>query len=134
MKPLSELIAISDYASVDREGKLSVMGIFREMFVSRMPAYIAHFYVASSIKGDPESAFDVTISVLAPDGKLAIPKQEVTVQVGIGGITNLVTDIVNLPLETIGEYKITLTTNDGHCIGERAFRVIDLKTPKNSKN
>ena len=134
MKPLAEIFAVCDYASVDREGKLSIMGIFREMYVNKMPAYIAHFYVAASIKGEPEKAFDVAIEVTSPDGRLTIPKQEVTVQVGIGGITNLVTDIVNLPLEATGEYKIALKMNDGHVVGTRAFRVIDLNTKQTSVN
>lgn len=134
MKPQSEIFAICDYASVDREGKLSIMGIFREMYVNKMPAYIAHFYIAASIKGDPETAFDVTIKVSSPDGKLTIPKQEITVQVGIGGVTNLVTDIINLPLEVTGEYKISLIKNDQHIVGERIFRVIDLNTKQASVN
>lgn len=134
MKPIAEIFAICDYASVDRDGKLSIMGIFREMYVNKMPAYIAHFYVAASIKGDPEKAFDVTIEVSSPNGKPTIPKQEVTVQIGIGGMTNVVTDIINLPLETVGDYKITLTMNDGHVVGTKIFRVLDLQTPQSSVN
>jgi hypothetical protein len=134
MKPTSEIFAICDYASVDRDGKLSIMGIFREMYVNKMPAYIAHFYVAASIKGDPEKSFDVNIEVTSPNGKLTIPKQEVTVQIGIGGMTNLVTDIINLPLEITGDYKITLKMNNGHVVGTRVFRVLDLQTPQASVN
>jgi hypothetical protein len=133
-RPKSELFVICDYAMVDREGKLSVVGIFREMYADKMPSYIHHFYVAASILAEPESAHDITIDFTSPDGTKTIASQEVTLRVGIGGLTNLVTDIINLPLEQIGQYTISLHTNDGYLVGTNYFRVIDLKTPNPSVN
>jgi len=133
-KPTSEIFAICDYAMVDREGKMSIVGIFREMYADKIPSYIHHFYVAASIVGTPETAYDITVNFTSPNGKPTIRPQEVTVQIGLGGLTNLVTDIINLPLESTGQYTITLTTNDGHIVGKSYFRVIDLKTPQPSVN
>lgn len=134
MKPTANIFAICDYASVDRDGKLSIMGIFRELFVKKMPAYIAHFYVAATILGEPEKSYDISITFHNEKKNLIIPKQETTVQIGLGGVTNLVTDVVNLPLESIGEYTVTLTTNDGHVVGTNLFRVIDMTASSDSIN
>lgn len=129
----TKIFVICDYASMDREGKLSLNGIFDEMFVDKMPAYFLRFYIAATIAGESEKTYDIQITVLGPDNKV-VNHQEDTIQIGIGGVTHLITDIHNFPVEQIGKYTIKLATNDKKVIGKTTFNVIDLTTKRKSVN
>lgn len=129
----TNVFVICDYASMDREGKLSLNGIFAEMYVDKMPAYFLRFYIAATILGTPEKTYDVQITVYSPDNKV-VNHEETTIQLGTGGVSHLITDIHNFPVEQIGEYTIKLKTNNKNTIGETSFKVIDLNTKRESVN
>ncbi len=129
----TKIFVICDYASMDREGKLSLNGIFDEMFVDKMPAYFLRFYIVATITGEPEKTYDIQVTVFGPDNKV-VNHQEDTIQIGTGGVSHLITDIHNFPVEQIGKYTIKLATNDKKIIGKTTFNVIDLTTKRKSIN
>ena len=129
----TKIFVICDYASMDREGKLSLNGIFDEMYVDKMPAYFLRFYVAATITGEPEKTYDIQITIFGPDNKV-VNHQEDTIQIGTGGVSHLITDIHNFPVEQIGKYTIKLASNDKKIIGKTTFNVIDLTTKRKSVN
>ena len=129
----TKIFVICDYASMDREGKLSLNGIFDEMYVDKMPAYFLRFYVAATITGEPEKTYDIQITVFGPNNKV-VNHEESTIQLGTGGVSHLITDIHNFPVEQIGKYTIKLASNDKKIIGKTTFNVIDLTTKRKSVN
>jgi len=129
----TKIFVICDHASMDREGKLNLNGIFDEMFVDKMPAYFLRFYIGATITGEPEKTYDIQITIFGPDNKV-VNHQEDTIQIGTGGVSHLITDIHNFPVEQIGKYTIKLATNDKKIIGKTTFKVIDLTTKRKSVN
>jgi len=129
----TKLFVICDYASMDREGKLSLNGIFNEMYVNKMPAYFLRFYIGATITGEPEKNYDIQVTIFGPNNKV-VNHEETTIQLGTGGISHLITDVHNFPVEQIGKYTIRLKTNDKKTIGKTSFKVIDLTTKRESVN
>lgn len=66
-------VHICDYASISREGKLSAMGIFDQIFVPSMPAMHPLLYLAFAIELVPSelgSPFKIRIQLADADGKV----------------------------------------------------------------
>ena len=129
----TKLFVICDYASMDKDGKLSLNGIFSEMYVNKMPAYFLRFYIGATINGEPEKTYDIQVTIFGPDNKV-VNHEEATIQLGTGGVSHLITDVHNFPVELIGKYTLKLRTNDNKTIGKTTFNVIDMTTKKESVN
>lgn len=131
---------LCDYATVSREGKLSVMGIFSRISTGQLPAqhhqaFLAFQLTASSFElGRP---FEVEIRCMGPDGEELL-KVEGKGMVGLkpgarprpGDLHQFaqVVALKGLPLQNEGGHQIAIFL-DGHLESTVRFDVALLRGP-----
>ena len=107
---------LSDYASISREGKLSVMGIFDRLTYAQVPAVHPVMYLAFEVElsrdelGQP---FTLRIDLVDQDGKLV---NQVVAQGGINlkpGKTIDITDVPHIP-QVISFGSVTFQQHGGY--------------------
>lgn len=118
-----------DLASVTREGKVNMMGIFSQVFVRKLPSNYLKFSIVAFLKGKENSHNELQLKLINPDKKELI-NQKVKIQIGAQGTANMFFEVVNLPLEKPGEYQISLA--DGKkTLSTHQLRVVIMKPPQN---
>lgn len=128
-----ELLTLCDHALTSKEGKLSIIGIFDRMFVKKTPTTFARFFVVAVFTGKPESQHKIALSIKDPQGKEVLPStKEIAIKLGSQGRSNIITDIVNMPLSMTGDYTVTLSEK-GQKLGEKKFGVIKVGANHASK-
>ncbi len=118
-------LGICDLASVTREGKVNLIGIFRQIFVQKIPTNYLKFTIVAMVTGKENSQQPVTIQILDPLKKQVI-NQQLNMQIGPGGMANLFFDVVNLPLRQTGDYRIELQA-DNKTLGHATFNVLRVQ-------
>jgi hypothetical protein len=114
---------ICDLASITREGKLNIMGIFKQIFVQQLPTRYLKFTVVGVLDGEPGKELKISLSVVDPTGERVLPEQQMQVKVGEGGGANLMFQVANLPINNTGDHLIVLKEN-GKQIAETKFGVV----------
>jgi hypothetical protein len=69
------LFVICDYASISVEGKLSIAGIFEDIYASEFPVMFPQFFIVTVFHRDPGdmgSGFDVRIDMIDTDGQMIL--------------------------------------------------------------
>lgn len=123
------LITLSDYASISREGKLSINGIFDKLNVNKFPTSLARAFFVATITGDAFKEYKLELNFKKGTKQLAsFNLNSVT---GENGRNNLVVELVGLPIESEGEYKFSLT-HEKKELGSSSLEAI-LKTNQESK-
>jgi hypothetical protein len=121
-----ELLTLCDFALTSKEGKLSLIGIFDRMFVRKTPSTFARFFIVAVLKGKPDSQHQISLSIKDPQGNEVLPKaKEISIKLGSQGRSNIITDIVNMPLPTTGDYRVTLFMKEKK-LGEKKLGVINI--------
>lgn len=130
-------IHICDYATVSREGKLSIMGIFDRIFAQSFPAVHAMLYLAFEIELIPAELgrqFQIEIHLTDADGgKLLTANAEMQVDPALakaGDTVHLpqVLQFAGVQLPKAGRYSFHVFLNGDHK-KERAFDVGPLEAP-----
>jgi hypothetical protein len=106
MKQLkTEIIALCDYASVSREGKLSINGIFDELRVQKFPGGIARAFLVATINGMPNTQHSLTLKVESKSGgKNPLKDLTLNAMTSPNGKNNLMIELINLGFEKEGDY------------------------------
>ena len=129
MKKLkTEIIALCDYASISREGKLSVNGIFDEVRVQKFPGGLARAFLVATISGTPDTAYKLNLKIETKNNKNVHPSLGDTVLetvTGPNGRNNLVIELNGLPFQEEGEYQFKLYDGD-HVVGSTLLRVLKV--------
>ena len=100
----------SDDVRLEIGNKLSLMGVFQEVFVQQLPVTLPKMAVLTQWRGAGEYTSEVRI--LAPDRKTLLASSPQTVfQIPEGGYANNVNFFLNLQLEQPGEYTIQTFLN-----------------------
>lgn len=129
MKQLTtEIIALCDYASVSREGKLSINGIFDELRIIKFPGGIARAFLVATINGEVNEQYDLTLKVETKSGKSPLKDLKLNAMTSPNGKTNLIIELVNLGFEKEGEYLFKIY-NGEKGVGTTLLRVL----PKEQK-
>ena len=71
--PEIRLAALCDHALVGQDGKVSIMGVFRNISVSGLPAQHPRMFLVA-ILGLEVGPHSVVVKLLRPDGQQAMPK------------------------------------------------------------
>jgi hypothetical protein len=114
MKQLkTEIIALCDYASVSREGKLSVNGIFDELRIQKFPGGIARAFLVTTINGAPNTQYSLTLKVEGGSGGKS-PLKDLTLgaMTSSNGKSNLMIELINLGFEKEGDYQFKIYNGD----------------------
>lgn len=131
MKLYTELLALCDYATISKENKLSVNGIFDELRVSKIPGGIARAFLVATIHGKSDTSYRISVKLEnIQDGKNLLNPLQLDVRTSHNGKHNLIVELVNVGFEKEGEYQFKLYHGDDE-IGSTILRVIYLK-PKDA--
>ena len=116
-EPEVRIAVVCDHALVGGDGKLSVLGIFRNISVSDLPAQHPRMFLVA-VLGLDQGPHAVVVRLLDPEGQPAMPHPpEMTVHSsGAGQDVNVIVELNNLSFSAYGTYRFDLEV-DGRTIG-----------------
>lgn len=116
MAPEIKVAALCDHALVGQDGKVSLLGIFRNISVSALPAQHPRMYVVA-VLGLEAGPHEVSVRLLRPDGNAAMgDAPRIAVQAVAGQDVNVIVELNNLSFTTYGTHRFELSV-DGSSIG-----------------
>lgn len=128
----TELMVLCDYASVSKEGKLSINGIFDEVRVTSLPGGLARAFFVATIQGAPHTPYKLTLK-LQHKNQDVLPAHNVdTLATGPNGKNNIIVELVGMNFPKEGEYEVKLYHGDDE-IGAIMLKVIHIKQEQNFK-
>lgn len=122
MNLTTELFVLCDYASISQEQKLSVIGIFDQFFAANLPTNWPRMFLVAVLKGQPGSQHSLTLKLVTPTPSEAFPEKTVELSLGNNGKANLLTELVNFPLNAPGAYKFEIRSGQ-EIVGALEFNV-----------
>ena len=110
------LAVLCDHAIVGQDGKVSLLGIFRNISVSGLPAQHPRMYLVA-VLGLEAGQHNVVVRLRRPDGSGAMPEApEITVHAIGGQDVNVIVELNNLGFSTYGVHHFELEV-DGASVG-----------------
>lgn len=127
MKQLrTEIIALCDYASVSREGKLSINGIFDELRIQKFPGGIARAFLVATVNGAPNTQYTLNLKVESENGgKSPLKDLNLNAITSTNGKNNLIIELINLGFEKAGDYYFKIY-NDNQEVGSTLLKVFQI--------
>jgi len=104
----TEIIALADYASLSREKKLTIAGIFDRIFIGKLPGKWPKMFLVLVFKGRPRTKHNLELTINSKTGKKNILKKRLEIKLGENGKANLITGLIDFPLKWPGEYRISV--------------------------
>ncbi|KKR77970.1 MAG: hypothetical protein UU23_C0005G0008 [Candidatus Curtissbacteria bacterium GW2011_GWA1_40_9] len=119
----TDIFILCDQAIVSQEQKLSIIGIFDQFFVANLPTSWPKMYLVAVVRGDAGEEYPLTLKLTPPQNtENEFPPKEFKIKLGQNGKANVMTELVNFPLQVAGTYKVQLV--DGKdLVGELEFKV-----------
>ena len=125
MQPEVRLAALCDHALVGQDGKLSMLGIFRNISVSQLPAQHPRMYLVAVLGLDP-GAHDVVVRLTRPDGGAVMPEApRISVHAVPGQDVNVIVELNNLGFTSYGTHRFDLDV-DGSTVGSLPVGISQL--------
>ena len=124
--PEIRLAVLCDHALVGQDGKVSVLGIFRNISVSDLPAQHPRMFVVA-VLGLDAGPHAVVVRLRGPDGRAAMQHApEMTVHSsGDSQDVNVIVELNNLSFASYGEYRFDLDV-DGHTTESLAVSIVQM--------
>ena len=120
--------ALCDHALVGQDGKVSLLGIFRNISVSSLPAQHPRMFLVA-ILGLDIGPHSVVVRLLKPDGQQAMPNPpEISVHAAAGQDVNVIVELNNMSFTTYGMHRFQLTV-DGEAIGDLPVSIVQMQPP-----
>lgn len=117
---------LCDDVRIEMGNKISLMGIFQNIMVEKLPVSIIKFAVINHFQGDGHHQTEVRI--LAPDrSNLVVTSQPTDVELAPGGFTDNVSFFVNVVFPTAGTYWVQ-TLADMQVVDEFPLIVADASS------
>jgi hypothetical protein len=116
-------LVICDHAITAQDGKISAIGIFGQLTVSRLPSVHGRFFIVAVLEADP-GAYQLTLQVVAPSGQPLLgrpPTMRLDVPPGTT-TANIVADLKGLQVRELGRHRIELRDGD-RVLGTTPFNV-----------
>jgi hypothetical protein len=122
------LAALCDHALVGQDGKVTLIGIFRNISVTGLPAQHPRMFLVA-ILGLDVGAHTVVVRLLKPDGQQAMPNPpEISVHAIAGQDVNVIVELNNMSFTTYGTHHFQLNV-DGDAIGDLPVVIIQMQPP-----
>ena len=124
--PEIRLAVLCDHALVGQDGKVSVLGIFRNISVSDHPAQHPRMFVVA-VLGLDAGPHAVVVQLRGPDGRPAMQHApEMTVHSsGDSQDVNVIVELNNLSFASYGEYRFDLDV-DGHTTESLSVSIVQM--------
>ncbi len=118
--------ALCDHALVGQDGKVSLLGIFRNISVSGLPAQHPRMFLVA-ILGLDVGPHSVVVRLLKPDGQQAMPNPpEISVHASAGQDVNVIVELNNMSFATYGTHRFQLSV-DGEAIGDLPVSIVQMQ-------
>lgn len=116
-------LVVCDHAITAQDGKISAIGIFSQITVSRLPSVYGRFFIVAVLEADP-GTHQVTLQVVSPSGQPMLPRPpSMRLEVPPNTTTaNIVADLKGLQVRELGRHRIELRSGD-RVLGTSPFNV-----------
>ena len=117
---------LCDDVRIEMGNKISLMGIFQNIMVEKLPVSIVKFAVINHWKGEGNHSTEVRI--MSPDKmNLVVTSQPTPIELAAGGFTDNVSFFMNVVFPTAGTYWVQ-TLADSTMVEEFPLIVTDAAT------
>ena len=116
-------LLLCDYALTAQDGKISAVGVFSQINVSRMPATHGRCFLVAILEATP-GKHELGFQIVAPSGRDVLqqaPKLRIDVP-PTATTANIVADLKGMRLEEIGRHRIEVRAGD-EVLGSTPFVV-----------
>ena len=101
---------LCDDVRIEMGNKISLMGIFQNIMVEKLPVSLIKFAVVNHWQG--QGTHETEVRILAPDkSALVVTSQPTRIELAEGGFTDNVSFFVNVVFQTPGTYWIQTIAN-----------------------
>ncbi|MGH2378960.1 MAG: DUF6941 family protein [Candidatus Limnocylindria bacterium] len=130
--PEIRIAALCDHALVGQDGKVSLLGIFRNISVSQLPAQHPRMYVVAVLSLDP-GPHEVAVRLMRPDGNPAMADvPRISVQASGGQDVNVIVELNNLSFQGYGTHRFDLEV-DGKPVGSLPVAISQMAAAPSSR-
>jgi hypothetical protein len=128
-EPAVRLAVLCDHAIVGQDGKVSLVGIFRNISVSDLPAQHPRMFVVA-VLGLDAGAHAVAVRPRDPEGRPAIqhPPEMTVHSSGAGQDVNVIVELNNMSFTSYGEHRFDLDV-DGRTVGSLPVSITQMPAP-----
>jgi hypothetical protein len=127
------LAALCDHALVGQDGKLSMVGIFRNITVTNLPAQHPRMYLVA-ILGLEAGKHEVVVRLVRPDGAAAMSEApRIAVTAVAGQDVNVIVELNNLSFANYGTHRFDLEV-DGDAVGALPVGITQMTATGGRKN
>jgi uncharacterized protein DUF6941 len=131
--PEVRIAALCDHALVGQDGKVSMVGIFRNISVSGLPAQHPRMYLVA-ILGLDTGPHEVSVRLVRPDGVSSMPEPpRIQVRAVAGQDVNVIVELNNLNFAVYGTHRFDLEV-DGSAVGALPVLITQLQRQPARKN
>ncbi len=122
---------LCDDVRIEMGNKISLMGIFQNIMVERLPVSLIKFAVLNHWRG--EGNYQTEVRILTPDrDSMVVTSQMTPVELSVGGYTDNVSFFVNVVFPQAGTYWVQ-TLADSNVMEEFPLIVADAGDQNNSQ-
>ncbi|HSK94307.1 MAG TPA: hypothetical protein VLA76_09660 [Candidatus Angelobacter sp.] len=116
-------LLLCDYALTAQDGKISAVGVFSQINVSRMPATHGRCFIVAILESTP-GPHELAFQVVSPSGTPVLQQApKLRIEVPPSATTaNIVADLKGMRLEEIGRHRIEVRSGD-ELLGSTPFLV-----------
>ena len=130
--PEIRLAALCDHAIVGQDGKVSIVGVFRNISVTGLPAQHPRMFLVA-ILGLDAGTHQVVVRLRKPDGGQSMPNApELSVNAIAGQDVNVIVELNNLSFDTFGTHRFDLDI-DGETAGALPVSIVQMVQPQTGK-
>ncbi len=122
-KLTTDIFVLCDQAVVSQEQKLSIIGIFDQFFVTDLPSSWPRMFLVAVVRGEAGQEYQLTLKLTPPEKtENQFPDKDFTIKLGPNGKANVMTELVNFPLQLAGIHKIQILV-EKEVIAQLEYRV-----------
>jgi len=129
----TELMVLCDYGTISKEGKISAIGIFEELYNFQPPIVLNKGFIVATVSGTPNTNYQITLKAEhGAKNENLLPNLETNIQTSPNGRANLIIELQGVTFPHPGEYSFKLYS-DGKEIGEKELKVVRVKKEEQPK-
>lgn len=120
-----EILALANYADFSKDGKLSIVGIFDQLYSPKLPTSLLKGFIAFTVAGaEVDKDISLNVEILDPKNK-SVASNPVNLRTGSNGKANFTIELVGMPLPSNGIYTIVVNYGKNE-LGSTSFEVIKV--------
>lgn len=116
-------LLLCDHAITAQDGKVSAIGLFSQINVTRLPTTYARLFIVAVLEADP-GEHEVSLQVLSPNGEALLQRPpQMRLNVPANATTaNIVAELKGMQLKELGRHRLELQAGD-RVLGSTPFTV-----------